>query len=322
MTAILTAERGDRGESGGQPGATPAPKHEADGEALKAPSRRLRAAGNILGTLPYFLFVGIFLVIPVVVTVAKAFIGPEGEFTLTNFQTLGEAQYLNAFSNSLNLSLITSVIGAVIGLMLGWALVNLQGPAWLDRTVTSLAAVASQMGGPPLAYAFIAFIGAQGVLTVWLRDLFGFELNEVIPISSFWGIVVAYLYFQIPLMTILSIPALRGIRREWLEGGMSLGAGRARILFSVTLPILAPSLVGGFLLLFANAFSGYAAAYAMAGSGSNLVPILIGFFLSGNVLVNQGLASALITGMVAIMLIAMGLRGLLLRRATRWSAGS
>ena len=319
MTAPLTLEREGQTQ---QPGPAPAPQFEPDGSALTAPSRRLRSALDLLGTLPYFLFVGVFLVIPVVVTAAKAFVGQDGSFTLDNFRALAEPQYLNAFSNSINLSLVTSVIGAVIGLVLGWALINVQGPVWLERATTSLAAVASQMGGPPLAYAFIAFIGAQGVLTVFLRDLFGFELNEVLPISSFWGIVTAYLYFQIPLMTILSIPALKGIRREWQEGGMSLGAGRTRILFTVTLPILAPSLIGGFLLLFANAFSGYAAAYAMAGSGANLVPILIGFFLSGNVLVNQGLASALITGMVAIMLIAMGLRALLLRRATKWSAES
>ncbi|MBP1326525.1 putative spermidine/putrescine transport system permease protein [Leucobacter exalbidus] len=317
MPDTLTAERE------GQPHrAAPAAQPAAAGAAPAAPRWRLRAAVNALGTLPYFLFIGVFLVVPVIVTTAKAFIGAEGEFTLANFAALGEAQYRNAFMNSINLSLVTSVIGAIVGLVLGWALINLRGPAWLDRCVTSLAAVASQMGGPPLAYAFIAFIGAQGILTVWLRELFGFELNQVIPVSSFWGIVLAYLYFQIPLMTILSIPALQGVRREWLDGGMSLGAGRARILFTVTLPILAPSLVGGFLLLFANAFSGYAAAYAMAGSGANLVPILIGFFLSGNVLVNQGLASALITGMVAIMLVAMGLRSLLLKRATRWSAGS
>ncbi|WP_449278403.1 ABC transporter permease [Leucobacter sp. GX24907] len=282
-------------------------------------SSRARGLLDLLGTLPYFLFVGLFLVVPVVVTVVTAFRDADGAFTLANFAQLGEEQYVNAFVNSISLSLVTSVIGGVLGLVVGWALVNATRPRWLNQLVTSLAAVASQSGGPPLAYAFIAFMGTQGLLTVWLQDLFGFSLNEVIPIASFWGIVCAYLYFQIPLMAILSIPALQGIRTEWIDGGMSLGAGRARILFTVTLPILAPSLVGGVLLLFANAFSGYAAAYAMAGSSASLVPILIGFFLSGNVLVNQGLASALITGMVAIMLVVMGLRAILLRRATRWS---
>lgn len=280
---------------------------------------RSRSLLSLLGTLPYFLFVGLFLVVPVIVTIVKAFQDSEGAFTLDNFAQLGEEQYVNAFANSINLSLVTSLIGSVFGLVVGWALVNATRPRWLNQLVTSLAAVASQSGGPPLAYAFIAFMGTQGLLTVWLQDLFGFSLNELIPIASFWGIVCAYLYFQVPLMAILSIPALQGVRKEWIDGGFSLGASRVRILFTVTLPILAPSLVGGFLLLFANAFSGYAAAYAMAGSAASLVPILIGFFLSGNVLVNQGLASALIAGMVAIMLVAMGLRAILLKRATRWS---
>ncbi|MDH6678893.1 putative spermidine/putrescine transport system permease protein [Rhodococcus sp. LBL1] len=291
------------------------------GEGVRTAGRspRWRGALNLLGTLPYFLFVGLFLAVPVVVTTVRAFSSKEGGFTLENFAQLGEEQYVNAFVNSINLSLVTSVIGAVLGLVLGWALVNATRPAWLHQLVTSLAAVASQMGGAPLAYAFIALMGARGMLTVWLHDLFGFELNKVIPIGSFWGIVCAYLYFQIPLMAILSIPALQGVRKEWIDGGLSLGASRTRIFFTVTLPILAPSIIGGFLLLFANAFSGYAAAYAMAGSSANLVPILIGFFLSSNVLVNQGLASALITGMVLVMLIAMGLRWLLLKRATKWS---
>lgn len=274
---------------------------------------------NVLGTLPYFLFVGFFLVVPVVVTVGKAFIGADGNFTLSNFAQLAEEQYVNAFRNSINLSLVTSIIGAVVGLVLGWALVNVTRPAWLQKLATSLAAVASQMGGPTLAYTFIAFIGTQGLLTVLLQNLFGFNLSKAMPMGSFWSIVCAYLYFQVPLMAILSVPALQGIRKEWIDGGMSLGASRVRILFTVTLPILMPSLVGGFLLLFANAFSGYAAAYAMAGSSASLVPILIGFFLSGNVLVNQGLASALITGMIAVMLLAMGMRGILLKRASKWS---
>ena len=297
------------------------PRHSSTGEGPPAGglSARGRGALNLLGTLPYFLFVGLFLVLPVAVTLVRAFTSADGGVTLEHFAQLREPQYANAFRNSVSLSLVTAVVGAALGLVLGWALVHATRPAWLHRLATSLAAVASQMGGPPLAYAFIAFMGAQGMLTVWLRELLGFELGQVIPIGSFWGIVCAYLYFQVPLMAILSIPALQGVRREWIDSGLSLGAGRARILLTVTLPILAPSLVGGFLLLFANAFSGYAAAYAMAGSSANLVPILIGFFLSGNVLVNQGLASALITGMVAIMLVAMGLRAALLRRSARWS---
>lgn len=316
---LIAADREEREQSGlTPPSASGAGRTADDKPGAEAAATRSRDLVNLLGALPFFLFVTVFLVVPVVVTVVKAFMTDDGAFTLDNFALLSEPQYVGAFVNSVNLSLVTSIVGGVLGLILGWALTSALKPAWLHRAVTSLAAVASQMGGPPLAYMFLAFMGAQGLLTIWLQDLLGFSLNEAIPAGSFWGIVVAYLYFQIPLMAVLSLSALQGIRREWHDSGVSLGASRARILFTVTLPILSPSLIGGLLLLFANAFSGYAAAYALAGSGANLVPILIGFFLSGNVLVNQGLASALVTGMVVIMLIAMGLRGLLLRRAVRW----
>ncbi|MBO2989152.1 ABC transporter permease [Leucobacter tardus] len=312
----MTISSLDRAPGGQHPSTGAAPRGRSPRRDTGEPRRgRLIAA---LGTLPFFAFIGLFLVAPVAITVAGAFTNADGAFTLENFAALGQEQYVNAFMNSLTLSAVTAIIGGVLGLVLGWALMTATRPAALHRLVTSLAAVASQMGGPPLAFAFIAFMGTQGLLTVWLQGAFGFELNQVLPISSFWAIVLAYLYFQVPLMALLSLSALHGVRREWQDGGMSLGAGRVRILATITLPILAPSLVGGVLLLFANAFSGYAAAYAMAGSGANLVPILIGFFLSGNVLVNQGLASALITGMIVVMVVAMGARALLLRRSARW----
>lgn len=314
-STLITPEREDRAVEG-EPGSVQARRPDPRKMGSASGLRRLISA---LGTVPYFLFVGLFLVVPVVVTIAKAFTSQAGGFTLEHFVQLTEPQYVVTFVNTFNISWVTSVIGAVLGLVLAWALVNATKPVWLHKAVTSLAAVASQLGGPPLAYAFIAFIGAQGLLTVFLRNLFDFNLNEVIPIGSFWGIACAYLYFQIPLMAILSVPALQGIRKEWVDGGLSLGASRLQIFVRVTLPILSPSLVGGFLLLFANAFSSYAVSYAMAGSSANLVPILIGFFLTGNVLINQGLASALITGMIAVMVVAMALRTIVLRRATKWS---
>ncbi|MBK0418669.1 ABC transporter permease subunit [Leucobacter sp. CSA1] len=317
-STVIARDPGEQSPAAGlRPQGTATGVGEPEVRTVDAASRFDRLVG-LLGALPFFLFVFLFLVVPVGVTIVKAFIGADGGFTLDNFAQLGEAQYANAFVNSVNLSLVTSLIGGALGLVLGWALTTATKPAWLHQAVTALSAVASQMGGPPLAYMFLAFMGAQGILTVWLQGLLGFSLNDVISPGSFWGIVVAYLYFQIPLMAVLSISALQGVRKEWQDSGTSLGASRARILFTVTLPILSPSLVGGLLLLFANAFSGYAAAYALAGGGANLVPILIGFFLSGNVLTNQGLASALVTGMVVIMLVAVGLRVLLLKRATRW----
>ena len=79
-----------------------------------------------------------------------------------------------------------------------------------------------------------------------------------------------------------------------------------------------PPIVGALLLLFANSFSAYATAYALAGGRVNLVPILIGFFISGDVMADESFAAALVTGMIVIVVAAMGLRTLLERRTNKW----
>nr|WP_269329969.1 ABC transporter permease subunit [Kineosporia babensis] len=137
-------------------------------------------------------------------------------------------------------------------------------------------------------------------------------------LQDFWGLTLVYLYFQTPLMAILVLPAIAGLRREWLESAQSLGAGRARYLWDITLPITAPAVAGAVLLLFANAFSAYATAYAISGGGANLVAVMIGFFISGNVLLDESFAAALVTGMVLVVALALLGRWLLLRRTTRW----
>lgn len=91
-----------------------------------------------------------------------------------------------------------------------------------------------------------------------------------------------------------------------------------QFLRDVALPVLWPPIVGSLLLLFANAFAAYATAYALAGGSLNLIPIVIGFLISGNVLLNPSLAAALVTWMMIIILIAMGLRLVLTRRSDKW----
>ena len=87
----------------------------------------------------------------------------------------------------------------------------------------------------------------------------------------------------------------------------------------VGIPVLAPSILGGLLLLFANAFSAYATAYALTGGSSNLVTVQIRFFLQGNTITGKGqLGYALAAWMIIIMAVSMTGYLLLRRRAERW----
>lgn len=273
--------------------------------------------GSWFGALPFFLFVAAFLIFPILANLITAFQAPRGGFS---FETMGEAMnsaHRPAFVLTAQLSLITALIGAVVGLLLAWALQRGRKPGWLNALVNSFSALASQSGGVSLAYGFIALLGVQGLLTGMLNDLFPGFMDDF-SITGFSGVTLVYLYFQIPLMAILMLPAMGGIKGQWLEAASSLGASRWQYLRDVAFPVLWPSIIGSFLLLFANSFAAYATAYALAGGSLNLVPILIGFYISGNVLLNPGLAAALVTWMMFIILAAMGVRFYLTRKNDEW----
>jgi len=86
----------------------------------------------------------------------------------------------------------------------------------------------------------------------------------------------------------------------------------------VGLPVLLPSLLGAMILLFGNAFGAYATALSLTGGLINLVTIVIGSQIKGDVLHNPGLGYALALGMVVVMAISMAIYYVLRRRSERW----
>lgn len=277
----------------------------------------VRRLGGWAGIVPYAVFVAIFLIIPVGANIWSS-IREDGKFSFGPLSQLGQAQYVNAFKTSILLSLLTAILGGILGLLLGWAIATAERPRWLRDVVQSFSAVASQSGGVALAFAFIAALGTQGLITQQIEHIFGWNIDGTLKLTSFLGLALVYLYFQIPLMAILMIPSLEGIKEEWNEAAQSLGATRSQYLRQIVTPIIMPSIAGALIVLFANSFSAYATAYALTGGGVNLVPVLVGFYISGNVVTDNSLAAALVTGMMVIVVISMLLRSLILRRSTRW----
>ena len=120
-------------------------------------------------------------------------------------------------------------------------------------------------------------------------------------------------------MILVIAPALDGLRPEWRYAAESLGGSARHYWVQVALPVLLPSFLGGFLLLFGNAFSAYATAYALTGGFVNIVPLLIGAVLNGNVLSDPHLGKALALGMVLVMTVVVALYAILNRRVSRWT---
>lgn len=284
-------------------------------------TKRRRRIPGWVGVVPFLVVAFLFLIWPAYSVVLQSFVNDSGGFTLDNITAAAQAQYRDAFVTTALLALVTALIGAVLGTVLTYAISVLKRPRFLKSAMTTFAGVASQFGGVPLAFAFVATIGSAGLITTWLGDL-GFDLYGTgFSLLSFSGLVIVYLYFQIPLMVIMMAPAIEGMRAAWREAAENLGATGSQYWRYVGIPLLLPAMVGGFVLLFANAFAAYATAEVLTSGSVNLVPIQIGFFVQGNVFAsNAQVGYALALGMIVVVSIALAINLALQRRVARWSS--
>ena len=206
-----------------------------------------------------------------------------------------------------------------LGLLIAYAIFTAKRGNVLRQVVITASGVFANFGGVPLAFLFIASLGSSGLITHWLANI-GFNLYGYgFSLYSLSGVIVVYLYFQIPLMVLIILPALEGLRPAWREAAENLGARSWSYWRHVGGPVLMPSFLSCLMLLFGSALSAYATAEALTGGTIALVPIQIGTLLNGNVVAGQGnVGKALSLGLVVIIGVLMILYVMLQRRAAKW----
>ena len=262
----------------------------------------------------------VFLIVPTVTVVIGAFQTADGGFTLGNIDALGSDAAIRALRNSVILSGSTAVIGAVLGALLSYLILSLGPQSLLRRATLSVCGVLAQFGGVTLAFAFISLFGFSGVITEMARGLGdGYDIVGSGWLYGLRGLILVYVYFQIPLMVIVFTPALDGLRPQWREAAVNLGATTPQYWRQVGIPLLTPAFLGSMLLLFANAFAAYATAAVLVSQGNPITPLFIRSALTSEVLLGQAnLGFALALEMIVVVAVVMGLYALLLRRTSRW----
>jgi putative spermidine/putrescine transport system permease protein len=274
------------------------------------PSRagRRLAAPAWVGTVPFLVYVAIFLLLPTGIVVVDSLKNPNGAWAFSNVTELGNPLVRGYFIGSFKLCLLSSVSGAVLGAILAYAIASGNPDGVVRRLYLAGSGVLAQFGGITLAFAFLVLLGPVGLLfhASWYYDF---------P----WGIGLIYTYFQVPLMVLVFLPAIDGVKVQWREASENLGASAWQYWRYVGGPLLMPAFLGGALLLFANALSAFATIQAWESQIAYIVPQQIATALSSEVgLSNVNVADLLALGMVVMVAIVMAGYALLQRRAARW----
>ncbi len=274
---------------------------------------------NWLGVIPFFVFAFLFIVLPSITLLIGAFRDNAGKLTLMNFVGLLDPSILSAYWVTIKISLATAIGGGLLGFLMAYAVTVGKLPPAVRTTLMTFSGVASNFAGVPLAFAFIATLGRTGLVTLLLKNVLGLNLyDQGFSLYSFWGLTLTYMFFQFPLMILVITPALDGLKKEWSEAAENLGATQSLYWRKVALPILMPSILGSMILLFGNSFGAYATAYSLTGGFINLITIVIGSQIKGDIYYNPGLGYALAVGMVLVMSVMMFIYYSLRRRSERW----
>lgn len=269
-----------------------------------------------LALAPFFIFCGLFELVPVLILLGGALGGwqePTLDYVLKVFT---HPIYRQGVINSLILSTASALVGTIVGTAVGYAISTTRHER-VRHTSTALASLTSSSGGVALAFAFITVLGATGAITIALR-LIGIDLYSAFSLYSMTGLIVVYSYFQIPLMVVLMLPAYAAVKREWREASMVLGGTSRDFWRRVGIPVLAPAIVSGFILMFASGMGAYATAAALVGQ-FNLMTLQIQRLRAGEVMFDPAQADAMASTLLVFVAVAVLLNVLVSRRARRWA---
>jgi putative spermidine/putrescine transport system permease protein len=260
--------------------------------------------------LPFFVLFGLFQIAPMIWVLINSFIYEEAWSFGNYLEVFTNDFYLQAFENTLWLSLICSVIGLFISSVTAFSIYKMQGK--VRRMMISFTTMASNFSGVPLAFAFIIILGFNGAITLQLK---AWGIIEDFNIYSASGLMLLYVYFQIPLGVLLLYPAFDALKPEWEDAAKTMGASKLTYWLKVAIPVLSPALLGTFIILIANAMGAYASTYALTSGNYNLVTIRIASLVSGDLFLEPNMAAALSVLLIAILGFITGIHHWLIKRS-------
>ncbi|MCA1054391.1 ABC transporter permease subunit [Rossellomorea aquimaris] len=275
-----------------------------------------RTSGILLTLVPLLVFILLFLIVPFV-SMLHASVTKSGEasFTLANYlEIFTNPYYYKSFENSIIISVSSTVVAIILGLFAAYS-ITFFNKGTQDKILV-LANLTSNFAGIPLSFAFIVLLGHSGIFTI-LAERLDVAVLQHFNLYSWTGLILIYIYFQLPLAVMLMYPAFHGIKEQWRESAYLLGASPFTFWKKIGMPILLPSVAGTASILFANSMGAYASAYALTGSTYNLATIRIGALISGDIFAQPELGSALAVLLGLILIVAMLINEWLTRKVRR-----
>ncbi len=281
--------------------------------------KKRNVAIYFLALLPFLVVVLLYEILPLVMMIVSSFRSEVDKsilFTLDNYITsFTRLAYQRAIINSLKVTAISALFGIAIGFIGAQAIHNSTGR--IKNVFLTVLNMTSNFAGVPLAFAYMIILGNSGVIIQFAKT-YGLQALANFNLYTSTGLNMMYIYFQIPLATLLLVPAFYGIRKEWKEANLLLNGNGFTFWTKVGIPVLLPSIFGTLSVLFANALAAYATAYALLMNNYSLLAINITGMFTGDMTTRPHLGAALSVVMMLLMLAAILINNFITSQTSKW----
>ncbi|NET75054.1 ABC transporter permease [Okeania sp. SIO1F9] len=238
-----------------------------------------RKLTNLLILLsPATIWILIFFIIPLIIVLIYSFLergtygGVVWEFTLDNYQRLGQGIYWGIFGRSLFLAFITTIICLLIGYPLAYFIAT-RRPPWRN-ILLMLIIIPFWTNFLVRTYAWIVLLRTEGVFNIALQSLQ--LINEPLTLLfTPFAVIIGLVYGYLPFMILPLYATIERFNFSLLEAAQDLGANDLRTFFRVVLPLTIKGIVAGSLLVFIPAFGAFITPDILGGAKTMMVGNLI-----------------------------------------------
>lgn len=212
--------------------------------------------------LPGILFLTVFMIIPIVLTIGTTFTDGSG-ITLDGYLTfLKDRYFLDILFTTLRVSLLTMLICIILGFPAAYYISKLGGR--MKAVLLLLTIFPLLTSSVVRSFSWMIIIGRNGLLNKMLLGM-GIIHEPLDILYTPTAIIIGLVHLFLPLIIVSLVGVMENIQHDLLEAAESLGASKATVFLKVVLPLCVPGLVIGSILVFVGSFTAYTTPALLGG---------------------------------------------------------
>lgn len=270
--------------------------------------------------VPVLLFLGVFLVLPLVLLLFLSF--RDVDAMMNTLDTYSFSQYVEVFSSdvylkTIGITLWTALKTTVLCLVMAYpaAYLLVKAPTGRLRALFYILLVSPLLTSVVIrTFSWIVLLSQNGIVN---EALISMKMIEK-PLPLLWNmnaVIIAYVQVMLPFAVLPLAGSLSEMKPDLKFASMSLGAGRLRTFFFVTLPMTVPGLLTGAMIVFSLSAGSYITPLLVGGRMQPLLPLSI--YQQVMQVFHLPLAAAMAITLLAVVSVVIGILGFFQKR---WEA--